>query len=273
MQGSWEYPQRQRACAPGDGVLREASAGAALALAPLSVSGAARGGSGAVSALDILAAWRRAQGGGGGSAQGDAGGDACDCLAAGCGARFVGAGAGVAAARHARSVHLWACAAAGCGLAFLTSREASLHSEEAHSPLFAALAERQDMYACWVDGCTRRTRTAGARWQHLLTVHRLPPEHAGPPPAPAAAAGATATATAARCRFFSAPGGCMRGAACRYAHVARSSAGCAAGTGDDVEMAAPAPAPIARGEPPRLSAVPVAAPSFGRRHAQGLARR
>ena len=255
---SWKYPPRQRSLAPGDGMLHEAAAYVAPApfQAVPSVSGSVRS-VGAYGVLDILNAWREAQQNARIIGDLDGGSDgACDCLAAGCGARFVGSSASAAAARHARTSHLWPCTAEGCGLAFLTMREANLHCEEAHSPLFAVLSEHKDMYACWVDGCTRRTRTAGARWQHLLTVHRLPPEHAGP--APAASIDARSGSTS-RCRYFNTAGGCSRGTACRYAHERGGDCGPASALSTDS---------VLRVAPPTRSA-----PSFGRLHARGLSNR
>jgi len=95
-------------------------------------------------------------------------GSAVSCLVAGCGQAF----ASVAdLARHSVS-HLHRCAA--CGEAFLSSAWATQHAEEQHSTLFAALAARQPMFVCWVDGCDRRFSRAVDRRRHLTGRHQYP---------------------------------------------------------------------------------------------------
>jgi hypothetical protein len=95
-------------------------------------------------------------------------GSAVSCLVAGCGQAF----SSVAdLARHSVS-HLHRCAA--CGEAFLSSAWATQHAEEQHSTLFAALAARQPMFMCWVDGCDRRFSRAVDRRRHLTGRHQYP---------------------------------------------------------------------------------------------------
>ena len=61
-----------------------------------------------------------------------------------------------------------------CSAAFPSERLLDMHLSETHDAFFQAMARRQPMYACLVEGCAERCKTSRARRKHLVRVHSYP---------------------------------------------------------------------------------------------------
>ncbi|KAJ0067180.1 hypothetical protein NL108_012912, partial [Boleophthalmus pectinirostris] len=75
---------------------------------------------------------------------------------------------------HYNSLHRHVCCI--CRRSLPTARLLDIHIQEWHDSLFAVLAQKQDMYQCLVEGCGRTFRTIKERKDHLIIIHKYPPD-------------------------------------------------------------------------------------------------
>ncbi|XP_020498623.2 zinc finger protein 511 [Labrus bergylta] len=75
---------------------------------------------------------------------------------------------------HYNSLHRHVCCS--CRRSLPSARLLDIHIQEWHDSLFTILAQRQDMYQCLVEGCGQKFRTSQHRKQHLIKVHKYPPD-------------------------------------------------------------------------------------------------
>ncbi|XP_061808848.1 zinc finger protein 511 [Nerophis lumbriciformis] len=75
---------------------------------------------------------------------------------------------------HYNSLHRHVCCS--CRRSLPTSRLLDIHIQEWHDSLFMILAQRQDMYQCLVEGCEHTFRTSILRKDHLVRIHKYPPD-------------------------------------------------------------------------------------------------
>ncbi|KAJ3610328.1 hypothetical protein NHX12_022421 [Muraenolepis orangiensis] len=75
---------------------------------------------------------------------------------------------------HYNSMHRQVCSS--CRRAFPSARLLDVHIEEWHDSLFDILSQSQDMYQCLVEGCGLKFRTSKQRKDHLIQVHKYPPD-------------------------------------------------------------------------------------------------
>uniref|UniRef100_A0A1A7Y3G4 Zinc finger protein 511 n=1 Tax=Iconisemion striatum TaxID=60296 RepID=A0A1A7Y3G4_9TELE len=75
---------------------------------------------------------------------------------------------------HYNSLHRHVCCS--CRRSLPTSRLLDIHIQEWHDSLFTVLAQRQDMYLCLVEGCGQKFRTSKQRKDHLIRIHKYPPD-------------------------------------------------------------------------------------------------
>uniref|UniRef100_UPI0037E9213F zinc finger protein 511 isoform X2 n=1 Tax=Semicossyphus pulcher TaxID=241346 RepID=UPI0037E9213F len=75
---------------------------------------------------------------------------------------------------HYNSLHRHVCCS--CRRSLPSARLLDIHIQEWHDSLFTILAQRQDMYQCLVEGCGLKFRTCQHRKNHLITMHKYPPD-------------------------------------------------------------------------------------------------
>ncbi|XP_047459921.1 zinc finger protein 511 [Mugil cephalus] len=75
---------------------------------------------------------------------------------------------------HYNSLHRHVCCT--CRRSLPSARLLDIHIQEWHDSLFAILSQRQDMYQCLVEGCGQMFRTSKQRKDHLIRVHKYPPD-------------------------------------------------------------------------------------------------
>ncbi|XP_026164717.1 zinc finger protein 511 [Mastacembelus armatus] len=75
---------------------------------------------------------------------------------------------------HYNSLHRHVCCS--CRRSLPSGRLLDIHIQEWHDSLFAILAQSQDMYQCLVEGCGQKFRTSKHRKDHLIRVHKYPPD-------------------------------------------------------------------------------------------------
>ncbi|TKS85527.1 Zinc finger protein 511 [Collichthys lucidus] len=75
---------------------------------------------------------------------------------------------------HYNSLHRHVCCS--CRRSLPSARLLDIHIQEWHDSLFAILAQRQDMYQCLVEGCGQKFRTSKLRKDHLIRLHKYPPD-------------------------------------------------------------------------------------------------
>ncbi|XP_053291941.1 zinc finger protein 511 [Pleuronectes platessa] len=75
---------------------------------------------------------------------------------------------------HYNSLHRHVCCS--CRRSLPSARLLDIHIQEWHDSLFTVLAQRQDMYQCLVEGCGHKFRTSNHRKEHLIKIHKYPPD-------------------------------------------------------------------------------------------------
>ncbi|XP_035462827.2 zinc finger protein 511 [Scophthalmus maximus] len=75
---------------------------------------------------------------------------------------------------HYNSLHRHVCCS--CRRSLPSARLLDIHIQEWHDSLFTVLAQRQDMYQCLVEGCGQKFRTSKHRKDHLIRIHKYPPD-------------------------------------------------------------------------------------------------
>uniref|UniRef100_A0A3Q3WY99 C2H2-type domain-containing protein n=1 Tax=Mola mola TaxID=94237 RepID=A0A3Q3WY99_MOLML len=75
---------------------------------------------------------------------------------------------------HYNSLHRNVCSS--CRRSLPSARLLDIHIQEWHDALFTILAQRQDMYQCLVEGCGQKFRTSKRRKDHLIRIHKYPPD-------------------------------------------------------------------------------------------------
>lgn len=95
--------------------------------------------------------------------------DTIPCNALGCTQRFTSL---LNYENHYRSAHQHTCLT--CHRAFPSEHLLDVHIQENHDPLFAILAERQNMYQCLVESCGVKFPNPDDRRQHMIKVHCYP---------------------------------------------------------------------------------------------------
>uniref|UniRef100_A0A665UIL4 Zinc finger protein 511 n=1 Tax=Echeneis naucrates TaxID=173247 RepID=A0A665UIL4_ECHNA len=75
---------------------------------------------------------------------------------------------------HYNSLHRHVCCS--CRRSLPSARLLDIHILEWHDSLFTILAQRQDMYQCLVEGCGQKFRTSKHRKDHLISIHKYPPD-------------------------------------------------------------------------------------------------
>ncbi|XP_037127703.1 zinc finger protein 511 [Syngnathus acus] len=75
---------------------------------------------------------------------------------------------------HYNSLHRHVCSI--CRRSLPTARLLDIHIQEWHDSVFMVLAQRQDMYQCLVEGCAHKFRTSTLRKDHLIRIHKYPPD-------------------------------------------------------------------------------------------------
>ncbi|KAG8000077.1 hypothetical protein GBF38_002220 [Nibea albiflora] len=75
---------------------------------------------------------------------------------------------------HYNSLHRHVCCS--CRRSLPSARLLDIHIQEWHDSLFTILAQRQDMYQCLVEGCGQKFRTSKLRKDHLIRLHKYPPD-------------------------------------------------------------------------------------------------
>uniref|UniRef100_A0A3P9JY02 Zinc finger protein 511 n=1 Tax=Oryzias latipes TaxID=8090 RepID=A0A3P9JY02_ORYLA len=93
------------------------------------------------------------------------------CHISGCSALFSSLGE---YEHHYNSLHRNVCSS--CRRCLPSARLLDIHIQEWHDSLFAVLAQKQDMYLCLVEGCGQKFRTGKQRKDHLIRIHKYPPD-------------------------------------------------------------------------------------------------
>uniref|UniRef100_A0A8C5H310 Zinc finger protein 511 n=1 Tax=Gouania willdenowi TaxID=441366 RepID=A0A8C5H310_GOUWI len=75
---------------------------------------------------------------------------------------------------HYNTLHRHVCCS--CRRSLPSARLLDIHIQEWHDPLFTILAQRQDMYQCLVEGCGLKFSTSKHRKEHLIRIHKYPPD-------------------------------------------------------------------------------------------------
>ncbi|XP_059215604.1 zinc finger protein 511 [Centropristis striata] len=75
---------------------------------------------------------------------------------------------------HYNSIHRHVCCS--CRRSLPSARLLDIHIQEWHDSLFTILAQRQDMYQCLVEGCGQKFSTSKHRKDHLIRIHKYPPD-------------------------------------------------------------------------------------------------
>ncbi|XP_031160023.1 zinc finger protein 511 [Sander lucioperca] len=75
---------------------------------------------------------------------------------------------------HYNSLHRHVCCS--CRRSLPSARLLDIHIQEWHDSLFTILAQRQDLYQCLVEGCGQKFRTSKHRKDHLIRIHKYPPD-------------------------------------------------------------------------------------------------
>lgn len=75
---------------------------------------------------------------------------------------------------HYNSLHRHVCCS--CRRSLPSARLLDIHIQEWHDSLFTILSQRQDMYQCLVEGCGQKFRTSKHRKDHLIRIHKYPPD-------------------------------------------------------------------------------------------------
>ncbi|KAA8583859.1 zinc finger protein 511 [Etheostoma spectabile] len=75
---------------------------------------------------------------------------------------------------HYNSLHRHVCCS--CHRSLPSARLLDIHIQEWHDSLFTILAQRQDLYQCLVEGCGQKFRTSKHRKDHLISIHKYPPD-------------------------------------------------------------------------------------------------
>lgn len=75
---------------------------------------------------------------------------------------------------HYNSLHRHVCCS--CRRSLPSARLLDIHIQEWHDSLFTILAQRQDMYQCLVEGCGQKFSTSKHRKDHLIRIHKYPPD-------------------------------------------------------------------------------------------------
>lgn len=75
---------------------------------------------------------------------------------------------------HYNSLHRHVCCS--CRRSLPSARLLDIHIQEWHDSLFTILAQRQDMYQCLVEGCGQKFSTGKHRKDHLVRIHKYPPD-------------------------------------------------------------------------------------------------
>ncbi|CAG6017351.1 unnamed protein product [Menidia menidia] len=75
---------------------------------------------------------------------------------------------------HYNSLHRHVCCT--CHRSFPSAQLLDIHIQEWHDSVFAILAQKQDMYQCLVAGCGLMFRTSKQRKDHLIRIHKYPPD-------------------------------------------------------------------------------------------------
>uniref|UniRef100_A0A3Q3GMI5 Zinc finger protein 511 n=1 Tax=Kryptolebias marmoratus TaxID=37003 RepID=A0A3Q3GMI5_KRYMA len=75
---------------------------------------------------------------------------------------------------HYNSLHRHVCCS--CRRSLPSARLLDIHIQEWHDSLFTILTQKQDMYLCLVEGCGLKFRTSIQRKDHLIRVHKYPPD-------------------------------------------------------------------------------------------------
>ncbi|XP_015233108.1 PREDICTED: zinc finger protein 511 [Cyprinodon variegatus] len=75
---------------------------------------------------------------------------------------------------HYNSLHRHVCCS--CRRSLPSARLLDIHIQEWHDSLFTILAQKQDMYLCLVEGCGQKFKTSQQRKDHLIRVHKYPPD-------------------------------------------------------------------------------------------------
>ncbi|XP_047208298.1 zinc finger protein 511 [Girardinichthys multiradiatus] len=75
---------------------------------------------------------------------------------------------------HYNSLHRHVCCS--CRRSLPSAHLLDIHLQEWHDSLFIILAQKQDMYLCLVEGCGQKFRTSQERKDHLIRVHKYPPD-------------------------------------------------------------------------------------------------
>ncbi|XP_033956173.1 zinc finger protein 511 [Pseudochaenichthys georgianus] len=75
---------------------------------------------------------------------------------------------------HYNSLHRHVCCS--CCRSLPSARLLDIHIQEWHDSLFTILSQRQDMYQCLVEGCGQKFSTSKHRKDHLIKIHKYPPD-------------------------------------------------------------------------------------------------
>ncbi|XP_041867105.1 zinc finger protein 511, partial [Melanotaenia boesemani] len=75
---------------------------------------------------------------------------------------------------HYNSLHRHVCCS--CRRSLPSAWLLDIHIQEWHDSLFTILAQKQDMYQCLVEGCGQKFRTSEQRKDHLIRIHKYPPD-------------------------------------------------------------------------------------------------
>ncbi|XP_035255374.1 zinc finger protein 511 isoform X1 [Anguilla anguilla] len=75
---------------------------------------------------------------------------------------------------HYSSLHRHVCSS--CRRSFPSDRLLDIHILEWHDSYFQIMAEKQSMYQCLVEGCDLKFKTSKERKNHLIKIHRYPPD-------------------------------------------------------------------------------------------------
>lgn len=75
---------------------------------------------------------------------------------------------------HYNSLHRHVCCS--CRRSLPSARLLDIHIQEWHDSLFTILVQRQDMFQCLVEGCGQKFRTSKHRKDHLIKIHKYPPD-------------------------------------------------------------------------------------------------
>eukprot|EP01084_Bolivina_argentea_P035360 65598_1 len=142
--------------------------------------------------------------------------DGYKCRIQGCGAILKTT---LGLAEHRESFHRYRCAS--CGAVMSTARLLDLHLLECHDSLFAVRAERQPMYACFIEGCPKMCNHSRGRRLHLEAKHGLSAECIEQLVQQVSYKVRNSTHSKRqqqRCKFFDTPQGCNNGTNCKFLH-------------------------------------------------------